>query len=173
MVNVITLEFIKKAHAGQYYGSQPYFNHPVEVMHKVDALCSNVNNPELNSSHVTINDWFKMRKVMMQVALLHDVIEDTIYTADTLRLKFSSDVVTAVELLTKDVMLSYRSNIQRIIDSANIIAMFVKLADNLVNRSNDKTKFSLDKAMSLNARYDMSIDMLKSALKLYGYNLHL
>jgi (p)ppGpp synthase/HD superfamily hydrolase len=75
-----TIAFIQKAHSGQFdKGGEVYWRHPRSVMQR---LGDNATEEE------------------RQVALLHDVIEDTPYSAaDLLALGYSPAVVTAVELL--------------------------------------------------------------------------
>lgn len=64
----------------------------------------------------------------MMVAILHDVVEDTAWTLDTLRQAgFSDAVVQAVECLTHREHETYEEFIVRV--SANVIASKVKLAD--------------------------------------------
>lgn len=108
-----TIEFIKKAHAGQVdKAGEAYWKHPVSVMERlVDA-------PED----------YKL------AALLHDVIEDTDFSAENLRkMGYSADVVRAVELLTKHGDMPYLDEVRHIRDSGNPIAIAVKIADNLDN----------------------------------------
>ncbi len=62
------------------------------------------------------------------VALLHDVIEDTDYTADDLRrFGFCESVVSAIELMTHESGVEYMDYVRKIKD--NPIARTVKLAD--------------------------------------------
>src|SRR4051812_4881954 len=77
-----TIEFIKHAHAGQVdKGGTDYWRHPVSVMNRLRADAS---------------------EECRMVALLHDVIEDTAYTAEYLRqMGYSAAVVNAVVRLTK------------------------------------------------------------------------
>lgn len=70
------------------------------------------------------------------VALLHDVLEDTEYTAaDLLNLGYPLVVVTAVELLTRDkgVYPDYHDYVRAIRYSGNTMALRVKIADNADN----------------------------------------
>jgi len=137
-----TLVFIQEAHAGQKYGNMPYFYHPLEV---ADQLY-----------HPTHAEYM--------AALMHDVIEDTDYTAADLLERYSQEVVDMVVLLTKDDTLDYKANIQRIIDSGNTGAMKAKLADNAVNLRGDKSQMNPARAAKLTARYKMSMEMLEAAL---------
>jgi len=143
MVQIVsTVAFISEAHKGQKYGNMPYMFHPMEVATEVNSASTD--------EYIA--------------ALLHDVVEDTEYTEDNLRERYNDAVVDMVMLLTlKDP--DYRANIQRIIDSGNVGAMKVKLADNRVNRRGDKSMFKPAKAQKLNDRYDMSIEMLTAELE--------
>jgi (p)ppGpp synthase/HD superfamily hydrolase len=106
-----TIEFIKRAHAGQVdKGGVAYWHHPVSVMNRLG--------PEAPED-------YKL------AALLHDVIEDTEYGADDLRaMSYSSAVVDAVQRLTKVDDIPYLDNIERIAASGDKIAIAVKIADN-------------------------------------------
>ena len=137
-----TISFIADAHRGQLYGNMPYMFHPMAVAAEV--------------TNASVDEYL--------AALLHDVIEDTSFTGSDLRERYSNSVVDMVELLSKDDTLDYRGNIQRIIDSGNIGAMKVKLADNRVNYRSDKSDMDPARAKKLTDRYEMSINMLEEAL---------
>lgn len=94
-----------KAHDGQYdKGGVPYVFHPFHVaeqMHSEYDIC---------------------------VALMHDVLEDTDYTIDDIRiLGFPQDILDALVCITRDKKLSYEDYI--LIVKTNEIATRVKLAD--------------------------------------------
>jgi (p)ppGpp synthase/HD superfamily hydrolase len=138
-----TIQFIKKAHAGQIdKAGEEYWKHPVSVMQRLgDAP-----------------DSYKL------AALLHDVIEDTEYTADDLQqLGYSAEVVRAVELLTKSGDGSYLDEIRKLRDSGNPIAIAVKIADNLDNL--DPIRLGkLDPDLQLKAqRYHASLAILRES----------
>lgn len=65
------------------------------------------------------------------VAWLHDVVEDSDIGLDDLRrCGFSAEVVDAVALLTRDdAREDYDSYLQRLVTSANLLALMIKLAD--------------------------------------------
>lgn len=91
---------------------KPYILHCLRVMNNVDQ-----NDDEL-----------------MQIAVLHDIIEDTDYTSNKLRkLNFSDRVIDALILLTHDKNESYDDYIRFL--SINQDATKVKLAD-LIDNSN-------------------------------------
>ena len=95
-----------KAHEGQTdKAGKPYILHPLRVMLNVKGGI-----PEKCT------------------AVLHDVIEDTDITSDTLlKLGFSKEVVDAVVLLTRSKDEDYMEYVKRL--KANPIARAVKLAD--------------------------------------------
>ena len=95
-----------KAHKGQTdKAGKPYILHPLRVMLNVKGGI-----PE------------------QCAAVLHDVIEDTDITSDTLlKLGFSKEVVDAVVLLTRSKDEDYMEYVKRL--KANPIARAVKLAD--------------------------------------------
>ena len=143
-----TLEFIKKAHGSQMYGSEPYWKHPLAVSE-------------------TGKKFFGTRFTLaaQQVALLHDVVEDTEYDRAALeKLGYSKEVLDAVDLVTKDKSLSYEGNIQRIISSKNKLAMMVKFADNYQNYTGDKSHWPAEKAAKSQAKYKKSMEALGAKL---------
>ena len=99
------LEIAAEAHAGQQdKAGQPYILHPIRVMLTVKTMDERM------------------------AALLHDTVEDTSITLDDLASAgFSSDVVNAVQALTKSEGESRIDAAKRAVQ--NIIARQVKLAD--------------------------------------------
>jgi len=138
------------AHSGQMYGDEPYINH-------VNAVVSNIQILHQNES-------FDLETAII-VGYLHDTVEDTGLDLEDLKTVFGVEVAHSVSLVTKIKNLTYRENIQRIIDSGNITAMIVKLADNYANDSGDKTHMKPERRDRLNMQYDISIYMLNKALK--------
>jgi len=158
-----TVAFIQDAHSDQKYGNMPYFFHPVEVADEVIQI----------AMFLSADDIIKYQMPALHdiqlAALLHDVLEDTKYTEEQLLERFSPDVVKIVKLMSHDKDgMSYLEYIQMLIDSGNIGAMLVKLADNRVNRRGDKSSFKPEKAQRLNDRYDASMEMLTDALNRMG-----
>ena len=158
---IATAAFIQDAHAGQMYGNMPYYLHPMQVADKV-AMLVQAFKPTCGGA---VDNFSAFTALCQVVALMHDVIEDTENTEAGLRTMWSDHVVDAVVLLSKDSTLNYEQNIQQIIDSGNIVAMFVKLADNFINRGGDKSQMDPARALRLNTQYDMSIGMLQVALQ--------
>jgi (p)ppGpp synthase/HD superfamily hydrolase len=138
------LEFIKKAHAGQKYGSSPYWTHPKAVA---------------DTGKKFFGSKFDQKAYI--AALLHDVIEDTPYKEDELKkLGFDDEILDAVKLLTKDKSMSYVDNIKRIISSGNKRAMMVKYADNYMNFTGDKSTWDPEKKAASQAKYKKSIQTI-------------
>lgn len=83
---------------------QPYYLHPIRVMIKVRTETEKV------------------------VAMLHDLLEDTPYTAEDLRsMGYSEEVLAALDCLTRRDNESYEALIDRL--KPNSIARRVKIAD--------------------------------------------
>ncbi|MFK5893893.1 MAG: HD domain-containing protein [Pseudomonadota bacterium] len=114
------------AHEGQLLPGTtiPYINHIANVSMEVMAAIvqsKNIHNPNL----------------LVQCALLHDVIEDTKNTYDDIKEEFGSDVANGVLALSKNVNLSSKS--EQMINSLERIkkqpveVWMVKLADRITN----------------------------------------
>jgi len=130
------------AHEGQLDKiGEPYFAHPESVAMIVTLLPSFHN----------LNTQEKIDAVA--VAFLHDVVEDTDYTFDSLKGQgFSDEVVEAVRLLTKTentVITSYYSELAK-----NPVARAVKSAD-IIHNSLASRRDRLDQATQerLEAKY--------------------
>jgi len=75
-----------------------------------------------------------------QVAVMHDLVEDTDVTVDALRAQgFAEQVLAAVELVTHDLSYSYADYVVRL--KANELARQVKLADLRDNYSIDRVAY--------------------------------
>ena len=101
----IAIELAIKYHKGQMdKGGNPYILHPLEVMNDVDRMESKI------------------------VAVLHDIIEDTECTVDTLReWGINEDAIKSINTLTHKEGMSYMEYIREI--SYDFIATEVKLVD--------------------------------------------
>lgn len=99
------LALARRAHAGQLdKGGEPYIDHPLHVAEDMDT------------------------EEETCVAILHDVLEDSDFTADDLReIGMSEEVVAAVELLTHDEAIDYFDYIRAVRESP--LAAKVKRAD--------------------------------------------
>lgn len=113
---IIAQSLALTAHHNQERRSgEPYVNHPLRVADMVEHL-------------------FQYDRHAPVVATLHDVIEDSAYTAETLRLLgFNDHIVDAVVMLTRERGLSRGDYIQRILESTNATAIRVKLMDAIDN----------------------------------------
>lgn len=101
------------AHAGQTdHSGIPYVFHPYHLAEQMDD------------------------EISCTVALLHDVIEDTDVTVQTLEKEFPKAVMDAVLLLTHDEKTDYFDYVRKIRD--NPIAQKVKLAD--LAHNSDETR---------------------------------
>ena len=101
----IAIELAIKYHKGQMdKGGNPYILHPLEVMNNVNRMESKI------------------------VAVLHDIIEDTQCSVDTLReYGIDEDAIESINVLTHKEGMSYMEYITEI--SYDLIATEVKLAD--------------------------------------------
>ncbi len=102
------------AHHQQMRGDEPYVNHPLRVAHSCIAIW--------NDPYATV------------AGILHDTLEDSSYTEETLLLMgVDPDVVDVVKLVTREQGIGRDDYIQRLIDSENIPALRVKLMDAIDN----------------------------------------
>lgn len=139
------LAYAKEKHGSQKWGKHPYHVHLTKVRdHGFEVFGS------------------KFNRTAQQVALLHDVLEDTSVTEEEmLNDGFSQDVVDAVKILTRSGTGTYESDIDGIIATGNRTAMMVKLADNLTNY---RLRPEGENKASLKARYLKSIQKLTAKL---------
>ncbi len=102
--------FSEEAHQGQYRKSgERYFIHPVEVAKILIKL-------RLDSSTIV-------------AALLHDVIEDTDYGYDKIKMEFGEEIAQLVEGVTKLTRMSFESKEER--EAENLRKMFVAMAKDI------------------------------------------
>lgn len=106
----------------------------------------------------------------VQVAWLHDVVEDTPYTADDLKAEgFDHAVVSTVCLLTRDGGGPYARFIQDIA-SDTLTAILVKLADNLDNADPHRLALAPEEDRDrLRRKYAASIPILREAAFARGW----
>lgn len=99
------IDLAHQAHAQQVdKGGQPYINHPLRVMAKMETLQEKI------------------------VAVLHDAVEDSALTLeDLLAQGFPADIVDSIAALTKISGEEYEVYLQRVM--GNAIALRVKIAD--------------------------------------------
>lgn len=110
----VAIRLAVEHHAGQVdKGGAPYILHPLRVMDAVRRL----------------------GELAMAIAVLHDVVEDTVVTfADLGALGFPLPLIVGVDLLTRPRAgtpgrPTHRAYVQRIADSRNALAIAVKIAD--------------------------------------------
>jgi hypothetical protein len=139
-----TIEFIKRAHAGQTdKGGNPYWLHPVSVMRRLGEDAS---------------------EAEKLTALLHDVIEDTHYTAENLlSMGYPAEVVTAVVVLSRPEGPTYIDWIKSIAASGNRIAIRVKIADNEDNSDPARIAQLPPESRAIVRRYERSLQILRAA----------
>ena len=99
-----------------------------------------------------------------KVAVLHDVLEDTLVTERILRSLFEEEVVDAVVLLTRNRDVVYETYIDSIIASGNKMAIEVKLADLEDNMDMSRLSVIRDKDIERLKKYHSSYIKLKEAL---------
>jgi len=145
-----TIEFIKRAHAGQVdKAGEPFWLHPYSVMGRLGPGATDE---------------------MRLAALLHDVIEDTDTTAaDLLELGYPAEVVEAVELLSRPPAAerlagtpagaTYIEWIKSIKATGNPIAIAVKIAD--CEDNSDPSRDLPAAAMYLRKRYVKALRILR------------
>ena len=99
-------------------------------------------------------------------ALLHDIIEDTDISYDDLKsVGYSSDIIEILEILTKIKGEDYRDYIDRIINSNNIHAMNIKLADLYHNMDSGRIKNpSTNDYERITKRYEPAYERIKNKL---------
>lgn len=99
----------------------------------------------------------------MCVGFLHDVVEDSNYTFDDLRAEgIPEEIVSALELLTRDRNVDYFDYIQKIIDSNNTLALTVKVNDLHHNLTRGKAS-GLSKVV---AKHTKALEMIENSGKL-------
>ncbi len=139
----ISLTIALKAHAGQLdKGGAVYILHPLRIMSKMS------------------NDTERA------VALLHDVLEDSPYTAeDLLEAGISIEVVEAVLALTKEkdangAPIAYEDYLISV--KANALACTVKLADLEDNMDLSRLNKVTEKDLKRREKYQKAVTFLKS-----------
>ena len=132
-----TLYFALKAHGNQKMKGNdnlPYSAHFVPVM--------------MNAVKYSLNETDIDRNYLIQLALLHDVIEDTSYTYNDIKNKFGEKVADGVLALSRDENikkdLQIKDCIKRIKANPKEVAI-VKLADRLYNVRGRVLSWSLEK----------------------------
>ncbi len=143
-----TIAFIQDAHAGQTdRGGAPYYLHPLAVMHRLPA---------------DADDEVRL------AALLHDIIEDTVYTREDLaKMGYGDRTLDAVEWVTHKAgdARPYAEKIAAIITGGNRDAMLVKFADMSENADPARlARLDPETRERLTRKYDAPLKALKAAL---------
>ncbi len=139
-----TLELVIKLFEGKTdKAGLPYYNHLLKVYANVSEYDEKI------------------------IALLHDVVEDTDITFNDLKeYGYSNNILEALKVLTKRKGEYYPDYIERIIESNNIQAMDVKLADlkhNIdINRIEEPTINDYER---INKRYIPAINKIQNKLE--------
>lgn len=105
--------FVKKAHAGQTYGTRDYMYHINNVYRRVYDLISDVN--------------------VDAIALCHDLLEDTTVTYIELVELIGVENAEVVKLLSKNYCVPYSYEKYINLVKTNELALIVKKADTLCN----------------------------------------
>jgi (p)ppGpp synthase/HD superfamily hydrolase len=116
---------------------QPYILHPLRVMLAVDSTDERI------------------------AAVLHDVLEDTIWTVDRLRIEgFSDTVLQALEALTKGEAEEYLAYVRRA--GADPVARAVKFADLADNMDLSRLPSPTEHDRERLKKYKTAIELLKA-----------
>jgi HD superfamily phosphodiesterase len=156
--NLKTMILVKAALSGQY---------DQQKVSKYDHCVRVSNNALMLVKRYDIADE-KLASDIYQVALLHDVLEDSDITAYDLHLYgYSNAIIDAVELLTHyNEDGSYSDYIDTLCASGNITALIGKLADNMDNTSIGRNAGLDDRFKNyLNRRYAGVREKLEAAIE--------
>ena len=132
----LALSIATEAHSGQFdKAGVDYIEHPIYVASQVDT------------------------EEEKAVALLHDVIEDSPFTAEELLLAgLPETVVTAVQILSKKKGQDYQTYLENV--KSNSLARVVKLADLKHNSDLSRLSSVTDKDLERLEKYKKAIDYL-------------
>ena len=139
-----TLELVIKLFEGKTdKAGLPYYNHLLKVYANVDNYDEKI------------------------IALLHDVVEDTEVTFDDLKVYgYPENILEALRVLTKKKGEYYPDYIERIIDSNNIQALNVKLADLKHNVDINRIENpNINDYERINKRYIPAINKIQNKLE--------
>ena len=135
------LELVKIAFAGKTdKGGKPYIGHLLRVQ---KTVAENGGDEQQQT-----------------IALLHDIIEDTDYTKDDLLKIFPSEIVIAVEILTKKKGQDYSDYLCEIMTNED--AVFVKLADLKDNMDLTRLSVLIEKDIERVKKYHSAFLLLSS-----------
>ena len=135
------ISLAERAHQGQVdKGGHPYIGHPKRVMGKCETTEEKI------------------------AAILHDVLEDTDYTADDLRKEgFSEEIISALFCLTHKEGEGYIEYIERICE--NSLAVQVKYADLQDNMDLSRIPDPTEKDLARLEKYKLAKKRIEKAMK--------
>jgi (p)ppGpp synthase/HD superfamily hydrolase len=150
MTRELAIEIATAAHAGQKRknSGEDYITHPLKVAENAERIFR-----EEYAGDSFPDDVEVLARKIYIVGVLHDVIEDTAVTMETLSKEFPDiHILQALYKLTRSKGQTYFDFIKEVIDNGSIIAKTVKIADIQHNMSDlqegslkDKYRFALDK----------------------------
>ncbi|MCE4956950.1 hypothetical protein [Macrococcoides caseolyticum] len=159
----IAFKIALEAHKNQKdKAGNDFINHPITVAEIIERdLYNQVKNIALKQNRV-INE---LLDILISVAYLHDIIEDTSLTYEHLEERgIPSDIIDVIKNLTRDnKSITYFDYIKKI--SQYPIATVVKLADLQHNLNIDRFKNPVDINQSLLIRYKKAQKILNESLK--------
>jgi (p)ppGpp synthase/HD superfamily hydrolase len=148
-----TIEVMRRAHEGQIDKSgRPYYLHPLRVAMRL-AHCTSAER---------------------HAALLHDVVEDTHVSMHDLRaIGYGEEVLGLVDLLTRRQPggESHKTYLERIVQSRNVKAMRVKLADVYDNMSPARNRALPPHERGMWHRFARDAERLETVLRELGDEL--
>lgn len=136
-----TLNFIRQAHRGQFYGTRAYYTHPHDVSRAL---------PDNAPEEVKV------------AALLHDVVEDTSVSLEQLRERgYGERVLFLVEKLTRPKGMyspTYMEWIDSLCETGDLWLIRIKRIDNMLNLIGrpdmiNRYSKSLNKLMAAEMKY--------------------
>jgi len=141
-----TLFYAAAAHNGQFYaGNLPYVIHVCMVADEV--LAADRIEP------------FSNIKDAVQIALLHDVLEDTPITKEEMLLHFSPEVVHGVDLLTKKDGLPLSEYFKGIKDGGRDVSA-IKMCDRIINLQKPPASWDANKIFEYYEESKVILEML-------------
>lgn len=156
----ISKNLSKSAHKGQYdKAGQEYYKHPIAVANIIKFEMES----ELSKLDYSNRTKQEVLNILIATAFLHDIIEDTMFTADDLiNNEIPVEVVELVHLLTRKRDITYFEYIELI--SKNKLATIVKIAD--IKHNLDINRFGVNYKIneSLINRYIKAINILNTSL---------
>jgi|GEM_PF-948501 len=152
------LFFAAEAHGNQLYGGSPYILHVCMVADEIFA--AHQKEPFSNIENA------------VQIALLHDVLEDTHITENEMLQHFSSDVVSGVKLLTKhkgQPLRDYLSGIKK--GDADVSK--IKMCDRIINLQRVPSHWNADKILEYDEESLLILERLGESSRYISQRLKL